>query len=123
MDDFMRLLTLVLTVVTIATACGLGLQRGRIASLQSQLDDSRKEIADKDRRLSDAERSGTEQAAEMGRLRTDLGALGRVVTGEAHWTAIGHKLDEHHDAAAEHWETNDLLLKEIRDRLPERGTR
>jgi hypothetical protein len=72
---------------------------------------TREEIADKDRRL-------TKVTTEAQQLRTDLDALSRVVTGEAHWTAIGDKLDEHHRDAEGHWTDEKTLLEEIRDRLP-----
>lgn len=115
MDDVMRLITLGLAIVTLATAAGLGLQRGRITSLREQLTDSRAEVADIDRRL------GTEKA-RGDQLTTDLAALGRVVTGEAHWVAIGEQLDTHHQAATTHWNRDEQILSEIRDRLPKRNS-
>ena len=36
-------------------------------------------------------------------MRNDLAALSRIVTGEAHWVAIGEKLDEHHEEAVRYW--------------------
>lgn len=115
MDDIGKLLTLALAVLAIATAAGFGLQRGRIADLQGRLKDSDEELARKERRLTEAE-------AEVLKLKTDLGALARVVTGEAHWTAIGEKLDLHHEEAETHWRNAERIAEEIRDRLPARGT-
>lgn len=114
MEDFMRLLTVALAIVSIATLAGLGLLRGVVTGLRENLKDARDEIADKDRRLSAAE-------ATVVRLTNDLDALGRVVTGEAHWVAIGSKLDEHHSEASEHWANGESLLADIRDRLPRTG--
>ncbi len=111
MDDVTGLITLALAVVTLATAAGLGLQRGRIASLQGQLDESDKEL----KRVKDRH---TEAIAELKVVRADLEALGRVVTGEAHWVAIGDKLDVHHAEATAHWTNDERILAEIRDRLP-----
>lgn len=114
MDDFGKLLTIALALLALATAAGFGLQRGRIGDLRQQLEDSDKEMARKDRRLSEAE-------TEVQQLKTDLTALTRVVTGEAHWVAIGQKLDEHHEQAETHWARDEHLLEEIRDRLPARS--
>jgi chromosome segregation ATPase len=110
-EDLGRLLNIALAVVAIATLGGFGYVRGRIGDLRDQLKDAREEIADKDRRL-------TKVTTEAQQLRTDLDALSRVVTGEAHWTAIGDKLDEHHRDAEGHWTDEKTLLEEIRDRLP-----
>lgn len=110
-EDLGRLLNIVLAVVAVATLGGFGYVRGRIGDLRDQLKDAREEIADKDRRL-------TTVSAEAKQLRTDLDALGRVVTGETHWVAIGDKLDDHHEKAEQHWTRDENVLREIRDRLP-----
>lgn len=115
MDDLGKLLTLALAVLAIATAAGFGLQRGRISDLQGRLKDSDEELVRKERRLTEAE-------AEVLKLKTDLDALARVVTGEAHWTAIGELLDHHHQEAEAHWANAEKIAREIRDRLPEKGT-
>lgn len=115
MNDFGvgQILTIALAILAIATAAGFGLQRGRISSLREQLDDSRKEVVDLDRRLG-VEKSRGDQ------LATDLAALGRIVTGEAHWVAIGEKLDIHHAEAETHWTRDEKLLAEIRDEIRKR---
>lgn len=125
MDDFGKLLTLALALLALATAAGFGLQRGRISSLRDQLSDSDKEIERIDRRReaaeSELEAHKVRSDAKIAQLETDLAALSRVVTGEAHWVAIGHKLDEHHEQAETHWARDEQLLEEIRDRLPARS--
>ena len=113
MDDFSRFLTIALGILTIATAAGFGLQRAHLTSLRERLKDSDEELARKGRRLDEAE-------AELLVVKNDLAALGRVVTGEAHWVAIGTKLDEHHEQAETHWARDEQLLEEIRDRMPPR---
>lgn len=113
MEDLGRLLSIGLAILSLATAAGLGLQYGTVQRLRGSLKDSDDEMGRKDRRLTDAE-------AEVEKLKTDLSALARVVTGEAHWVAIGAKLDEHHDLAETHWTKDEQLLAEIRDRLPQR---
>lgn len=120
MEDFTRLLTIALAVVSIATLAGLGLLRGVVTGLRESLKDAREEIADKDRRLTAAEAQMTAAQAQVGSLRNDLGALGRVVTGEAHWVAIGDKLDLHHTRAEEHWTRDEATLVQIRDLLNKR---
>jgi hypothetical protein len=115
MDDIGKILTLALVVLTLATAAGFGLQRGRISDLNGRLKEADEELVRKDRRLTEAE-------AKVLKLETDLDALARVVTGEAHWTAIGEKLDLHHQEAETHWSRAERIALEIRDRLPEKST-
>lgn len=104
--QFNDFLSAALGIVSIATLAGLGFLRGAVVNLREQLADSRAE----NKSLKD---SRVEDRAEVARLKTDLAALTRVVTGEAHWVAIGDKLDEHHTQAMKHW----AVLSEIRDDL------
>lgn len=113
MKELGTLLTIGLGILALATAAGFGLQRGTVQRLREQLKDSDDEMVRKDRRLGAAE-------TELVQVRTELAALARVVTGEAHWIAIGQKLDEHHEQAETHWTRDEQLLAEIRDRLPEK---
>lgn len=116
MDELKSLLTIALGVLTIATAAGLGLQRAAVTSLRERLKDSDEELERKGRRLDDAD-------AKILILENDIAALGRVVTGEAHWVSIGDKLDTHHNEAVTHWKNDEQILQEIRDRLPPRPHR
>lgn len=98
--------TLLLTVITLSTAAGVGFQRGKIGQLRGELSEER------DRR----ERQGHElidARAETEQLRTDLDALGRLVTGEAHWVSIGHDLAEHHQESVRRWERMEGILERI----------
>lgn len=113
MEDFSRLLTIALGLVSLATLIGLSLLRGIVVGLRERLKDADEELTRKGRRLDEAE-------ARVLILENDLAALGRVVTGEAHWVAIGAKLDEHHGEATTHWARDEEILEEIRDRLPPR---
>ena len=121
MDDLTRLITIALGIITLATAAGLGLQRSTVTSLRERLKDNDDELTRVKGRL-------TERDAELKVVKTDLAALARVVTGEAHWVALADKLDAHHDEASGHWLKDEQLLGdmetilvEIRDRLPNQG--
>lgn len=104
---------LLLSVITLATAAGVGFQRGKIAKLNSDLTEA-------DARAGRLERDLTATRAELATARTDLDALGRVVTGEAHWVAIGDKLDTHHDEAMTHWSAEQSTLDRIATALEKR---
>lgn len=116
MDDFGRILNVVLAVVSIAALGGVGYVRGRIGDLREQLTDARAEISDLDRRL-------TKVTAERDQTATDLDALSRVVTGEAHWVAIGTQLDTHHTEATTHWTRDEKLLGDILEAIRRWPTR
>lgn len=122
--DFSTLLSTALIVVTLATAGGFGLMRGRVTNLREDLADTRATNAElrteriEDRALIDTLR------AERDKDKTQLDALAKVVTGEVHWTALGEHLDQHHAEAREHWtkseaSTDAMLhaLTEIREAL------
>lgn len=97
---------LLLSVITLATAAGVGFQRGKIAKLNSDL-------AESDARAARLEKALTETRAELATARVDLDALGRVVTGESHWVAIGETLDHHHAEAMVNWERERETLERI----------
>jgi chromosomal replication initiation ATPase DnaA len=124
MDHLGSLLTTGLAILSIATLAGLGLTRGLVINLRESLADARAEIADKDRRASEAQAESDRRLgdaeAEIAKVKAqnavqanDLIALGRVVTGEAHWVAIGHKLDEHHDEAKIHWANDEETMRKM----------
>lgn len=108
--DWQNVISVGATIVALTTLAGLGLLRGTVIGLREQLRDERD--------LSKSLRERREEdSAKIGQLSTDLAALGRVVTGEAHWIAIGHTLDEHHEHAETHWTLERELLTEIRDNV------
>jgi chromosome segregation ATPase len=111
MEDLGRLLSIALAVVSIATLAGMGLLVGRVGALRSNLKESDDELERTVRRLTNSE-------ARVEVLEHALEELGRMVTGEAHLVALEGKLDDHHTAAEIHWQTDETLLREIRDRLP-----
>lgn len=86
-----------LAIILLATAAGLGLMRGVVTNLREQLADTRA--------LSEEMRQErTDDRAEIDKLRTQLDALGAVVTGEVHWAAISEVLDQHHVEARQYWQ-------------------
>lgn len=97
---------LLLAVITLGTAAGVGLQRGKISRLRGDVTES-EERADRFEKLL------LEARTELAQTKTDLAALGRVVTGEAHWVAIGDKLDHHHDEAMIQWKRERDALERI----------
>lgn len=103
-------LTAAAVIIALATAAGLGLQRGVVTNLREQLNDARSEITD-------LKTNRTETAADNARLKSDLSALQRVVTGEVHWLALNDLLDHHHKLTEEHWRVVEPVLTEIRDLL------
>jgi uncharacterized coiled-coil protein SlyX len=84
--DVNNLVTTALSIVSIATLAGLGLLRGTVTNLRENLKDARDEITDKERRLTEAEKTIATQ-------KSDLAALGRVVTGEDKIDALGHRME------------------------------
>lgn len=112
-DNLGHLIQTALGVFAIASLAGLGLMRTTVTNLRENLKDAREEIGDKDRRLSAAEAEIVKLNARATSQANDLNALGRVVTGEAHWVAIGQKLDEHHSEAVTHWSVDEEKLSAI----------
>lgn len=84
--DVNNLITTALSIVSIATLAGLGLLRGTVTNLRENLKDARDEITDKERRLAEAEKLIATQ-------KSDLAALGRVVTGEDKIDAMGARME------------------------------
>jgi hypothetical protein len=94
-DSLGSFVTVLIGVLAIAAAAGVGFQRGLITRLREDV-------------------AGLLNVREENKeLRRDLDALGRVVTGEAHWTAISHQLEDHDTAAREHWREQLALLTRL----------
>ena len=109
MNDLGTFVTLLIGAITLATAAGLGWQRGKILRLKTERDEDRVRADRADTRADKLEE-------ELHQCQSDLSALGRVVTGETHWVAIGELLEHHHGEAKENWvETRGLLLKGLED--------
>lgn len=96
-------LTTAIGVVSLASFAGVGFMRGRVLDLRAQLTESRAET-DSLRASRAEDRAELERTkGDLKSCRSDLDALTRVVTGEAHWVALGQHLDEHHQEARAHW--------------------
>lgn len=91
-----QMLTVVATLFAVASFVGLGYTRGRVTALREELRDER------EGRSSDRD-TIKELRSDLTVARNDLAALGRVVTAEAHWVAIGDQLNEHHVEAKAYW--------------------
>ena len=65
-----------------------------VRTLRESIEDRDKRISGLEGRLSDLELSLTKEQSAHEITRRDLDALGRVVTGEAHWVAIEQKIDD-----------------------------
>lgn len=100
MDQLQQVLTIGLAIVSIATVAGLGLLRGTVTNLREQLSDERaNNVSLKAQRAEDRDK--------ITKLEGDVRTLTSVVTGEAVLKELLTKLDEHHEAAAEHWRRQD----------------
>lgn len=110
MSTFSDLLPEASAILALATTAGMGLQWGALKALRDVRDDQSKEIT-----LLKSQRE--EDKAEISKLKSDLSALSRVVTGEIHWKALGEQLDDHHAEAQKHWETQEGLLTELIDAI------
>jgi chromosome segregation ATPase len=98
--------TLLLAVIALGAAAGVGFQRGKIGRLEKDLDRATTRADRAETRVEKVE-------GELHQCRSDLDALGRVVTGEAHWTAIGQMLEEHHGDATDYWRRHGETLERI----------
>lgn len=65
-----------------------------VRTLRESIEDRDKRITGLEGRVNDLELSLTKEQGAHEITRRDLDALGRVVTGEAHWVAIEQKVDE-----------------------------
>lgn len=122
--NFSTLLSTALVVITLATAGGFGLMRGRVSNFREELSDTRATNAEL--RTQRAEDRAEIELLKAGRAedKRALDALAKVVTGEVHWQALSEHLDTHHGEAKAHWtraeaNTSEMLaaLRLIREAL------
>lgn len=101
--------------ITTLIAAGLaGLSWGVVRTLRETARDLRDRVGDlEDARESDKREREAEQVkhqaelTQLKRRQTELSAenatLAKLVTGEVHWVALTHLLEEHHTEASAHW--------------------
>lgn len=111
--DISSLLVAAMALLTLATAGGFGLQRGRISVLREELKDEREGRASDRETIRELRSDLTEARAEIAKLSTDVDAIGRVARGEAHWVGVGEQLDTHHAKSVEHWQKDEEINAQI----------
>jgi chromosome segregation ATPase len=112
-NDFSTFATLLLAVITLGAAFGIGFQRGKIAKLRGERDEERDRADRADARADRHEAEVKKLEEEVHSCREELEALGRAVRHEAEWIAVGDLLDRHHAEAKEHWQDQSGVLKQI----------
>ena len=108
--DFSGVLQSVLAITTIIGVALAGLQRGVVTNLR----ETNKDLRD---RAGDLEKERDEEQAENKKLKSDLEALGRVVSNEVQIAAFGERLDEHHQEAKGYWRAATEQGQQIIDQL------
>lgn len=73
----------------------------------------RDHIADLANRVEHLEKDRDEKTAALAQITADRDALARVITGEAHWVALGDQLNDHHQEANDHWTKTQAHLEQI----------
>lgn len=114
-------LNVFLGVLTVVAAAGAGLSIATVRELRARVTDLRGEIADKDRRLSQAEADVLSERAERKIQGTEIAALQRVVRGDEKLDEIRNDGNAHHAAAEAHWHDELDLLGDILAALREEG--
>jgi hypothetical protein len=98
MPDLGGLLSVILSVVAIASAAGLALMRANQATLRETNTDLRNQIGDikaaRAEEQAEHAKFRAEAQARIAQLESDNAAYQRVVTGEVHWVALGTRLED-----------------------------
>lgn len=110
MNDFSTILQIALATLSIASLTGVGWTWGRVRGLEQRATSSEAEAVALRARVGDRDQTITT-------LQADIDALGRVVTGEAHLVALGHQIEEHHEAAEGHWGMVERTLVDMLEAL------
>lgn len=111
--DFSGVLNTILTITTIIAGALAGLQRGVVQNFKDGNTELRARVNGLVTEKAELEKENAALLAEAAATKADLAALGRVITGEAHLTAIGDQLNEHHARAEVKWEALTDLGREI----------
>lgn len=98
-------ISIALTILSVASIAGIGLQRGRVVNARELLREEREDHdrtrlrlnnaeVDHAKEMADAKAELSAKDAEISSLGTEIVALQRVVTGEAHLVAIGDRIED-----------------------------
>lgn len=103
------LLSTIFGAAALVAAALAGLTWGTVKTL-------REGGADLRSRVDDLEKEQARDKAKIAELESENAALGRLVTGEVHWTALTDLLNVHHSEARAHWDDVLLILRRIEAR-------
>lgn len=92
------LLSIFLGVLTVASASAVALMRANQSTLRESNEDLRNRLADvtaaRAEEKAECAKQHAEDQARIVELETENTALGRVVTGEVHWVALGQRMED-----------------------------
>jgi hypothetical protein len=91
-----------LAIFAIIAAGIAAMRTADVKGLREANDDLRGRVTDLKAERDDCERDLAEEKLRHEATRRDLAAVGRVVTGEAHWVAIEQQLTTNHDEVVAH---------------------
>lgn len=113
MESAQDFITLLLGVIVLSTAAGVGFQRGKIGQLRGELTEEQNRSEKLGERMETAQQDAHKARAEVRQLRGDLEALGREVRGEDYWRGLGAELHDHNEKAEAHWVAERQVLDRI----------
>lgn len=110
---FWNIVAAAAALVSIASVCGMALNRGYTTSLRESLTLANENLAKQDDKITQLEQQGVKDRETIADQAHDIKVLQGVVTGEVQLQIIHDTLDAHHIAAEAHWDKTQRVLDEI----------
>lgn len=113
MDQWLAILTPILTVTTAIAATVAGITYSVTRTLRANNGDLKDRVEILENGIATRDQQIAKQATQIAECGTEIETLKSMVHQRVEWVAVSDLLEQHHTEANQHWETTEGYLERI----------